>query len=269
MLERWLQVWHLVVVGTPMRTGSSVLLPVTQDGTPAMLKVPFEEEERRGGRLMAWWAGDGAAPVLAHDDGIVLLARAAGRCSLGEMARQGRDDEACRILVASAARLHAARSRPAPDLLPLAEWFRDLDQAAVERGGILVRCSAIARTLLADPREVVVLHGDLHHGNVLDFGDAGWLAIDPKGLVGERGFDFAALFMNPDGADPTWPVAIAPDRFARRLEVVAEAAKLSRERLLRWIVAWCGLSAVWSMEGGDAPVVALRVAELAAAELGG
>jgi aminoglycoside/hydroxyurea antibiotic resistance kinase len=42
-----------------------------------------------------------------------------------------------------------------------------------------------------------VLHGDLHHGNVLDFGLRGWLAIDPKGLLGERGFDFANIFTNP------------------------------------------------------------------------
>jgi streptomycin 6-kinase len=51
--------------------------------------------------------------------------------------------------------------------------------------------------LLAEPREVGVLHGDLHHGNVLDFGVRGWLAIDPKGLLGERGFDFANIFTNP------------------------------------------------------------------------
>ena len=231
-----------------------------------MLKVPLEEEERRGGRLMAWWAGEGAAPVLAHDDGVALLARAEGPGRLGEMARRGRDDEACRILCAVAARLHA---RPAPDLVPLAAWFGDLHQAAAERGGILVRCSDIARMLLAAPREVVALHGDLHHGNVLDFGAAGWLAIDPKGLVGERGFDFATLFVNPDGADPTPPVAVDPGRFARRLDVVTDAARLDRARLLRWIVAWCGLSVVWSLEAGDAPVVAMRVAELAVAELDG
>jgi streptomycin 6-kinase len=46
--------------------------------------------------------------------------------------------------------------------------------------------AATARELLAKPSEVVVLHGDIHRGNVLDFGPRGWLASDPKGLVGER-----------------------------------------------------------------------------------
>lgn len=46
----------------------------------------------------------------------------------------------------------------------------------------------------------MVLHGDVHHGNVLNFGARGWLAIDPRGLVGERAFDHANLLCNPDVA---------------------------------------------------------------------
>jgi streptomycin 6-kinase len=120
---------------------------------------------------------------------------------------------------------------------------------------------------LAEPREVVVLHGDLHHGNVLDFGARGWLAIDPKGLVGERGFDFAYIFANPDLDNPTCRLATKPDRFLRRLEIVTEAAKLERKRLLCWILAWTGLSAAWSLGSGDPAAIGLQVAELAAAEL--
>lgn len=112
-----------------------------------------------------------------------------------------------------------------------------------------------------------MLHGDLHHGNVLDFGDEGWLAIDPKGIVGERAFDYAALFANPDLADSVQPVATDPGRFARRLEVVAAVGSLDRERLLRWVFAWCGLSATWSLADGETAEIALRIAELARAEL--
>ena len=109
----------------------------------------------------------------------------------------------------------------------------------------------------------MVLHGDIHHGNILDFGERGWLAIDPKGLSGERGFDYANLFCNPDPE-----TAAAPGRLARRAAIVADAAGLERERLLRWILAYAGLSAAWMLEDGEAPETALEIASQVAAELG-
>lgn len=254
--------WGLTPDGEPITTPSSSLLPVLRGIAPAMLKVAHEPEERAGARLMAWWSGDGAARVLGHEGDALLLERALGGGSLVQMARTGRDDEASRILCAAAGRLHAPRSAPPPELVPLERWFRALEPAASAHGGILARAAAAARELLAAPEDVVVLHGDIHHGNVLDFGARGWLAIDPKGLVGERGFDFANLFCNPD-----LEMAAAPGRLARQAHVVAAAAGLERGRLLTWILAYAGLSAAWSLEDGNVPGIALAVAEVAAAEL--
>ena len=111
-----------------------------------------------------------------------------------------------------------------------------------------MRSAASARALLADPQEVRVLHGDIHHENILDFGERGWLAIDPKGLIGERGFDYANIFTNPDLSDPTLPVATLPERFQQRLAIVTEQSGIEHRRLLHWIIAWCGLSAVGSLK---------------------
>lgn len=232
-----------------------------------MLKVPGPRDESEGHVLMRWWSGDGAARVVEEAAGVLLLERATGGRALAEMARTGADDTATRILCATAARLHAPRPRPLPPLIPLRTWFRALAPAAAVHGGLLARADAEARALLADPREVVPLHGDLHHDNVLDFGPRGWLAIDPNRLIGERGFDFANIFTNPDLADPSRPVATDPARFARRLAIVAEAARLDRRRLVRWILAWTGLSAAWFIEDGDDPAIDLAVGALAAAEL--
>ncbi len=123
--------------------------------------------------------------------------------------------------------------------------------------------AATARALLAEPRQVVPLHGDLHHGNVLDGGPRGWLAIDPKRLRGERAFDFANIFCNPD-----LETAAAPGRLARQAAVVAAAAGLERARLLRWVLAYAGLSAAWTLSDDEHPEIALAVAEIAAAALG-
>ena len=107
------------------------------------------------------------------------------------------------------------------------------------------------------------LHGDVHHGNILDFEERGWFAIDPKRLVAERGFDYANLFCNPNQT-----VAAARSRLARQVNVVAEAARFERKRLLQWIIAWAGPSAAWSIEDGDDDRIKLtfQIAEIAAAE---
>jgi streptomycin 6-kinase len=264
VFEPYLARWGLVPDGAAIVTHSSRLLPVRRNGEAAMLKIALEPEERWGAGLMVWWGGEGAARVLAHDGEALLMERALGERSLEEMARNGRDDEATRILCAAANRLHARRDRPPPDLVPLTRWFAELEPAAARHGGILAKAAAAARELLAAPQDEVVLHGDIHHGNVLDFGERGWLAIDPKRLTGDRGFDFANILRDPDAE-----VATGPGRLSRQASVIAEAASLDRTRLLKWVLAFAGLSAAWILGDGDEPTLDLAVAEIAAAELAG
>lgn len=267
---RYLTRWRLLPDGDPIITTGSRLLPVRMDGTPAMLKVALDTEEKFGGLLLKWWDGQGAAHVLAHEDDALLMERAEGPGSLVDMAKDmatgGGDDEASRLICRVVAQLHASsvRSGPPPHLVPLAQWFRDLEPAAARYGGILTACAVTARELLASERDVVPLHGDIHHGNILHFGLRGWLAIDPKGLIGERGFDYANLFCNPEAA-----IALEPGRLRRQADVVVEAAGLERQRLLKWIIAYAGLSAAWFIGDGEwGPAkAALAVAELAVAEL--
>jgi streptomycin 6-kinase len=263
MVDDYLVRWNLTPDGEPLTTQTSILLPVRSEGEPAMLKIATEAEERRGAESMVWWGGNGSARVLAHEDDALLLERARGGVSLVEMVRDGRDDEASRIMCGVAARLHASQNDPPPrSLVPLTRWFAELEPAASRYGGILSQAAETARVLLDEPRDVVVLHGDIHHGNILNFGSRGWLAIDPKHLVGERGFDFVNILRNPDAQ-----IALAPGRFSRQASVVAEAAGLDRVRLLQWTLAFTGLSAAWILADGNTPELDLAVAELAAVEL--
>lgn len=259
MFDAFLDRWKLVPDGEPIRTHSSDLLPVTFEGQPAMLKIARYEEEVRGGRLLAWWRGDGAATVLARHEAALLMARAHDDGRLVRLAHED-DDAATRVLCDVAATLHAPRREPPPDLAPLPEWFRSLRAVGRAYGGTYRAALEAAERLFADPRDVRPLHGDLHHGNVLDFGASGWLVIDPKGLIGERGFDFANIFCNP-----TPDLAADAERFRRRVALVSERASLERGRLLDWILAYGGLSAAWHVEDGDeaAARLPLAVAELA------
>ena len=264
MFGPYLDRWALTPDGEPIITHSSRLLPVLWQDKPAMLKIAVGAEEKFGGLLMQWWDGQGAAKVYAHVDGALLLERATGKHSLLTMAMNGEDDEASRIICRTVEKLHAPRGKPLPDLVPLDRWFRELAPAGRRHGGILAGCSAIADALLAAPREIRVLHGDIHHDNILDFGERGWLAIDPKRLHGERGFDYANTLCNPD-----LPTVTTGGRLQRQLSVVSAQAGIEPKRLVRWIIAYAGLSAAWFLGDGVSPKNTLTVAEIALTELGG
>ena len=262
--QPWLDRWGLTPDGLDFTTRfGSRLMPVVKDGAPAMLKIASHEEERNGARLMAWYAGQGAARVLEIDHEALLLERLTGTRSLADMARSGQDDEATRILCQVAAGLHAPRDRAPPStVVPMAVWFRALEPAATQHGGTFAKSAVAALRLLSTPRDIVVLHADFHHDNVLDGGARGWLAIDPKGVVGERGFEFANLFRNPDAE-----IALVPGRMRRQARIVAEHANLEPSRLMQWILAYAGLGAAWSISSGHDPGPGLAIAEVAAAEL--
>ena len=149
--EKYLDRWNLIEDGVAIATGSSDLLPVLPTRSLAMLKIAKCAEERLGNALMVWWNGEGAARVFIHDGEALLLERATGEGSLTEMARNGRDSEASRIACTVAEKLHVARSRPMPNLIPLAVWFGELSSAASRYGGILEQSLQASQELLAGP----------------------------------------------------------------------------------------------------------------------
>lgn len=238
---------------------SSDLLPVWWEGRPAMLKVARSVEEERGNALMVWLGGVGAARVYRHAGRALLMERLEGAGLLAALVASGQDDEATRVLCGAAAGVHRPRPEE-PGMLPLRAWFRALAGAA-GHGGTFADAWAAAQGLLGDQRDVRPLHGDLHHGNVLRSADRGWLVIDPKGLLGERAFDFANMLCNPGLED-----ALRPGRLERQAGVIARTAGLEAGRLLAWVGAYAGLSAAWHLEDGQ-PVQAEQTLQVAAAAL--
>ena len=266
-LDRYCETWGLSPAGEVLETHSSLLRSVRTDGVRAMLKLPLVDEERRGCSALTFWGGEGAVRVLRTDGRAFLLEWAADDIPLTDMATGGRDSEATAILCRAAMSLHEARGGVRPSgLTPLRRWFAGLGRAA-EKGGenqALFRAALeIASPLLEAPESEVVLHGDIHHGNVLHDPVRGWLAIDPKGLVGDRGFDFANILCNPTAA-----LARAPGRLAAQAGVVAAISGLSLRRVLQWTAAYAGLSAAWSAESTPEQATdGLAMARLAQAEL--
>ncbi|WP_083994745.1 aminoglycoside phosphotransferase family protein [Comamonas sp. E6] len=264
--------WSAKAAGDPFTTHTSDLLPVilarNWADLPAMIKITRNLDERIGGRVLQWWDCNGAAQVYAcdQDSGALLMERATGSRHLLHMAREGEDDAATSCICHTIEQLHSKRSSAPPEeLLPLTDFFRSLALMAQQEGGLMAECATVAAELLHEQREPVVLHGDAHHGNILDFDRRGWLAIDPKRVTGERYYDYVSVLCNPDLETCT-----DPGRFARQLEVVINVTGLERWRLLKWVMAHAALSAAWFLEDGERTRAnrQLAVAHLARQALG-
>jgi streptomycin 6-kinase len=275
-LARTLQAWQLSADGKYFLAGNSLLQPVLSESRPAMLKIPLSAKGEAGFRLLACWDGKAAVNVYKYDAHALLMERAVGTQSLRQLVLDGREDEANTIVCKVVAQLHAHTCTATPGLASLASWFRSLEKAAAQHGGLFTTCQTVADALLRDPQNQHALHGDIHYDNILDSGHSGdihndnipnsghrgWLAIDPKGVIGERAFDYANLFCNP-----TIEVATSPLRLPREIPLVAARVGLEPQRLLHWIIAWSGLMAAWMLEDAEVPTLPLLVAELAMKEL--
>ena len=184
--------WRLQPDGIPFDTPQSWLLPVRHRSQPALLKIcKASSDERHTAALLDFYAGDGAVRMILAKGPAVLMERACGVRSAWALATEGCDDEAADILGGVVKRLHAPRQgKPPTGLITLPDWFSVLFR---RRGQsmLFAKAADTADELLASPTDQGVLHGDLHHNNVVHDTTRGWLAIDPKGLWGERAYDVA------------------------------------------------------------------------------
>jgi streptomycin 6-kinase len=226
---------------------------VGEDGSPAIVKdlKSFDEieDELRGEHYLAWRSGQGAVRLLGRDGHRMLLEYAGDRLLSQHLADHG-DDAATAIAADVMARLLSPSKHPAPpDLQPLRSRFSSLfGQAKADRiagrKSLYVEAADIAERLLDDPHGVKPLHGDLHHDNIMQ-GPRGWLAIDPKGVVGDPGFDAANMFYNPLDRDD---LCRYPRRIAHMAEIFAKTLDQTQPAILDHAIAYGCLSASWHRE---------------------
>ena len=100
--------------------------------------------------------------------------------------------------------------------------------------------------LLPSQAAPVLLHGDLHHWNILSAARQPWLALDPKGIVGEPAYEVGAWLRNPVDRLLHWSDLKRIQ--AWRVDQFAEMLNVDRARLIGWGIAQAVLSAWWSYE---------------------
>ena len=202
--------------------------------------------------------------MLRQDEQTHLLEYADGQ-DLTVLVKNGQDEEATLIIADVLNQLHAPSMSPMPtELMPLKIWLRDLFKKAEEdrRTGIhsiYMRAASTADSLFAEPYDICVLHGDIHHENIRHSSQRGWLAFDPKGLIGERTYDAANTLCNP----VDMPELVENEvRLMKNAEILAQKLMIDRTRILDFVFVYVCLSASWRLYDGQDPVHDLRIAEI-------
>jgi len=107
---------------------------------------------------------------------------------------------------------------------------------------------ALSSELLSENKDEILLHGDFHHYNVLE-SERGWLAIDPKGVIGPKGYEVGPLLINP--IDRFLGGSNSKVQTEKRIAILSEMLDMERERIRAWGICHAVLSAWWGIEDND------------------
>lgn len=191
------------------------------------MKVNLREAEtEHEADALEHWAGRGAVRLLAHDrERWALLIE---RCLPGRQLWELPDEQATELAAGVLEQLWVPASEPFRRLEDVApRWAEELPMRALDRD-LVERAVRFLRDAGPTQRESVLLHQDLHGGNVIESA-RGWLAIDAKPLVGEREFDVASLIRDRRPATKA--------ELERRLDYLVDRLGLDPERTRGWAIA--------------------------------
>ncbi|MCM2279251.1 MAG: phosphotransferase [Oligoflexia bacterium] len=225
-----------------------------------------KKDEGSSAVVLRCYAGRGCVRLIEADDQALLLSYADGR-PLSDLVSDGRDDEATEVICQLIQKLHSYRDEIPAGLKSTRDSFQALFRwCSLNPDNVMLRTgSELAVKLLASETKQVLLHGDIHHMNTLWSSRDGWVAIDPKGLVGDPCYDLANVFYNPNFL----PQLIErQDRIEMLSEKFSTFFNLERQRILAFAFSFGCLSAVWAMEDGTDPEPRLRTAALIQGLLG-
>ena len=233
-------------------TGRALVAFGSRGDQPVVLKVQKEfSDEWRAGEVLRAFGGIGTVRVFEHSPGATLLECLSPATPLSDLCRRSEDEHATAILAEVMRNLSLAGI---PNGAPSAEqWGGSFDRfitsgsAAIPRA-LVQRASQVYLELCQSQSEPRLLHGDLHYDNVLFDATRGWIAVDPKGVVGEVAFEAGAAIRNPTGMPELFT---DPPTIDSRIQRFARGLDADRGRVAGWAFAQAVLAAIWLFEDGE------------------
>ncbi|MDF2549671.1 MAG: Streptomycin 6-kinase [Chlamydiales bacterium] len=254
----WLSDWPKLAAAWAEEYGLSSLTPLKnlsyhlvlsgwQKELPIILKLGLDVAalKQEAAALQAF-SGCGAVKILAVGEGMLLLEQAAPGTPLNAICSK---EEAIRIACQAVKRLHQApfpRIEVPPVFPHIKDWLLALDQDWPLPPHLLKKARALRESLL--PKEggkPILLHGDLHLGNILKHGQ-NWAVIDPKGVIGYPVNEVWAFIMDME----------------KDTAYVASSMSLELKSVREWYFVHLILASAWNIEDG-AHNLFLKLAEKA------
>lgn len=190
--------------------------------------------------------GQGAVRLINAnaDEGWLLLER----CEPGQRLKTIKDDDQASIIAVNVMQT-LWKPIDKPESFPMvSDWLSTLKPVKPIPNRLIDAAQQIAKDLLKSQSAVVLLHGDLHHDNILSSEREPWLTIDPKGVIAEREYEVGAFMRNP------LTMLLTKSILNRRLDLISEYTGFDRQRLLHWSFVQAVLAAFWcvdDMTGGE------------------
>ncbi|GCE21025.1 aminoglycoside phosphotransferase family protein [Dictyobacter kobayashii] len=224
------------------------------DGTPVILKTcALSDEFEHGLAALRIFNGQGIARLLEFDEEqkVMLLERLQPGTMLASLVPE-HDEQATSILATVMRQLW--RPAPTEHTFPTVEHLgQGLQQLRAHYAGgygpfprrLVDEAMDLFASLSTSAPQTMLLHGDLQHYNILSSRDA-WLAIDPKGVVGDPGYEVGASFYNPMPC-----ILEVPDlkqMLVRRIAQLSEELGMERARIRGWALAQSVLNAWWTVK---------------------
>jgi streptomycin 6-kinase len=208
-------------------------------------------DEWRSGEVLEDFDGQGTVRVYEHIGGAVLLEQLKPGTQLADMALNGRDEEATEILAEVIQRM-SYPLESSKEFVTVQDWGKGFERYLASGDSqipkdLVAEAQGIYLNLCSSQQGVRLLHGDLQHYNVLFDSARGWIAIDPKGVVGEVEYEIGAALRNPYERPELFT---SPARIERRIKGYEAKLKIDADRALAWGFSQAVLSAIWGVEDG-------------------
>ncbi|HEY3783239.1 MAG TPA: aminoglycoside phosphotransferase family protein [Fimbriimonadaceae bacterium] len=207
----------------PGATCSYIFAGRDKDGQEVVLKVPeAHAEEKDSWPVSQSFSGHGGVSILRVDQesGSVLMPRLRPGTTLADTTLP--DEERVEICASIILKL---RKSPFVQTMSMERWLKELFE--FEGDSLLREAQEIAKFLMQTTTDPILLHGDLHHYNILRDGEE-WRVIDPKGIIGDRAFEVVSYMRNP------WHGPHQPRVMAARLELFSKLLGDDLYRLWGW-----------------------------------